>query len=555
MKKEIINYLLTKEYRAEDTEEGILVTFTIEEKKIKILCVLKDNFPFELPLMYLLERNNFKFLAHVSWNKNNRGLICTGISKNRSIDYSNPNFVFEKCLLESINTIEKSLKNKDYNKKEIIEEFNAHWSNITEANNVAFNFIEPFTKIKEVKPFETYFKKFYFFEENLEINLNCEYIKKIQNKHRIIGKGIYIPLPEGILPPTPLECLKTWINNTLIKYPKLLKELFKLIHRKPLKILWTIFSIKLENKYLWFALKFESENKIQIKTIEQLLTLKITPYSLETYNKSYILPRGGAINSESKKVLLVGCGSVGGEIANNIVSTGIVRDLTLLDFDSLKIENTYRHSLGGKHVGSKKTIALKEDLMSKYPYLNIQCLHGSILEFLQEDFINSFDGIIMATGDATIERYANNNILKMKKRPWVVYTWVEAYGIGGHAIYVHNEGKGCLSCLYRNIYGEKSLHSIQNFIDANQNTTLDISGCGSHFVPYSFLDAKETAILASKLILKALLNELKESKRISWKGKLFKDSNIKTTYRYKEVDENCLKLNSFYWEKCDICND
>ena len=555
MKKKIINHLIKKGYRAEELKEGILVTISIEDKEIKILGVFKEKFPFELPLMYLLNRNSFGFLAHVSWNIDNKGLICTGISKNRNIDYDNPNIVYEKCLLDCIKTIEKSLKNKDYNKNEIIEEFNAYWNEIIAPNNIAFNFIEPSNNLREIKVFETSSQKIYFLEENSEINLDCEYIKKIQSKHKITGKGIYIPFPVGFLPPTPLENIKNWLNNTLTKHLDLLQKLFKLTHRKPLKTLWIISSIKLYNKYLWFVLKFESKDKIQIKNIEELLSLKITPYGVETYNKSYILPRGGAINSESKKILLVGCGSVGGEIANNIVSTGIVRDLTLIDFDYLKFENTYRHTLGGKYVGYQKTIALKEELISKYPYLNIKYQNTSITKFLQEDFINSFDGIIMATGDATIERYFNNEIFKMKKRPWLVYTWVEAYGIGGHAIYIHNRGKGCLNCLYKNIYGEKSLHSIQNFIEVNQNTTVDISGCGSHFVPYSFLDAKETALLASKLILKALLNELKESKRISWKGNFFKNSNIKTTYRYSEPSENCLKLTCLYWDKCDVCND
>lgn len=555
MREKIISYLKSKKYEIEETPDGILTVHQFQNKIIRIFGDLGKNFPLSLPILYLVDRNKYGLLGHVAWDKkNNRGSICTGVSANRSIDYSNPEIIYEKCLLEGLKTLIDSLSDEKFNRNEIIKEFNAHWNWI--ASKEIINLIEPSTILKTTKVFETKNKDVYSLEESSEINLKYSYLKELQDRHILTGKGVYLPLTEEILPPSPADNISIWWNDILKKFSNLEKELLKLIESKPLKTLWIIASIKSKDKYSWFALKFVSsqKNKVQIKKREDFSLFEVIPFSVKLHNKEYILPRGGALKSEKKSILIVGCGSVGGEIANNVAASGLVKNITLVDFDNLEIENMYRHILGGKYIGNRKVVSLQKELMNKYPYLDVKYKVDSIKNLLQMDFINSFDGIIMATGDATLERYFNDKVFEMEKKPWIIYSWLEAYGVGGHTIYIHNSNKGCLSCLYRNIYGEKSLHSIQNFIDAEQNTSIDISGCGGYFLPYSILDAKETALLTSRITLKALLGEFKESKRISWKGEISSDINLKTTYRYNENKETCLKLSSLYWEKCDICN-
>lgn len=556
MKERIVNYLKAKDYQIEESLDGIITVHEFQGKSIKILGKLGENFPFILPTLYLLDRNKYGLIGHINWiKKYNIGSICTGVSINRSIDYSNPEFIYEKCLVDGFKTLTDSLSNEKFNKIEIMKEFSAHWACVVE--NEIINFIEPSSSLKNVRVYETRDKKLYSFEENNRINLKYSFLKNLQNQHRLIGKAVYLSLEGEILPPTPLESINLWWKNILLNYTNTKIELLNSIKSKPLEIFWIIASIKIYGKDSWFCLKFVSNKnrKIRIKTIEDFSLFEIIPFHIKPHNKKYILPRGGALSHEEKKILIIGCGSVGGEIANNIACSGLVTNITLVDFDNLEIENIYRHTLGGEYIGLKKVISLQKELMTKYPYIDIKYKIDSIRNILEINFLNSFDGVIVATGDSTIERYFNNEILKMEKRPWVIYSWLEGYGVGGHTIYVHNTDKGCLSCLYKNIYGEKSLNCIQNFIDAGQNTSIDISGCGSHFLPYSFFDAKETALLTSRIVLKALLGELEESKRISWKGKISSNINLKTTYRYNEEKEECLKLTRLYWDKCDVCND
>ncbi len=72
--------------------------------------------------------------------------------------------------------------------------------------------------------------------------------------------------------------------------------------------------------------------------------------------------------------------------------------------------------------------------------------------------------------------------------------------------------------MYRDNSGNKSLESIQNFLTGQQNVAIDLSGCGTQFLPYSFTDAIQTAILATRLSLLAINEKLSESCRMSWKN-------------------------------------
>jgi hypothetical protein len=177
----------------------------------------------------------------------------------------------------------------------------------------------------------------------------------------------------------------------------------------------------------------------------------------------------------------------------------------------------------------------------------------TLAECLNSDFLSETNGIIIATGSPTEERYFNEELFKLVHRPWVIYCWVEGHGVGGHAIYIHSSGKGCLNCLYKDGHGNKSLESIQNFLKSQQNITIDIAGCGTHFLPYSFTDAIQTAILATRLALLAIKNKLTESCRMSWKNNRANEMGLITSHRYS-VFNNSLNIEPLYWESCDVCN-
>ena len=62
-----------------------------------------------------------------------------------------------------------------------------------------------------------------------------------------------------------------------------------------------------------------------------------------------------------KKILLLGCGSLGGYIANELVKSGI-EHMMLVDPDTLHETNIFRHVLGLQYVNQYKSVALQKIL-------------------------------------------------------------------------------------------------------------------------------------------------------------------------------------------------
>lgn len=560
MIKKIVEHLIEKGYVVEEGSNKIITTHSVKGKQFKVQGELGNDFPFNLPSLFLLERNKFDILAHVTWNfSENIGIICTGVSVSRNIDYANPEFIYEKCLKDAVETLKISIGNSIVNNKEIIEEFNAHWRSCVNDQHAIINFVEPKDKIMEVKVAISSKKQPYVIDYDSKVNNQYKFLRVLEEKSQVSGKGIYFPLNKGILPPSPRKEIKSWWKNLIISSPSLKAYLKRFTRRNKSKVFWVVSSVNVNSKVSWFCLKFEAgrKEKLPLGRKDDFSKWNITPYETILHNKDFILPRGGASNSDRKQnILLVGCGSLGSEIANELVSTGLIEKLTLIDFDKMEPENIHRHFLGGKYIGESKAKALRNELRKKYPYIKID--YGKkkkLSECIDKKFLNDIDGVIVATGDPTAERYFNKELFKFEKRPWVIYSWLEGHGVGGHAVYVHNNGNGCLSCLYRNENGERSLNSIQNFIKGGQKVSVDISGCGSHFLPYSYLDAKETATLTSRLAIKALTGKLNESKRVSWKGDIDTSLGLETTYRYKNFKENFYRPIPLHWKGCDICND
>lgn len=558
----ISKYLQSNGYDVSLETKSIITTHSSKETTFKIMGILSRDFPRSLPHLYLLERKSFGSLAHVGWcDDKDIGIICEGVSINRHLDYSHPEEIYKKALNDAVLLICDLVNDKEKNETEIVEEFYAHWRfsvKNTDREKVV-SFISHSNEIKLLNIFKSHDSQFKGItclkDEETCLNPEYNFYNRLHKNHQVIGKALYLPLNIRILPPNPSTLLKDWWLDLLSKLPEKQKSaLIEIGKRHKTKIFWLLGSIEIDpHNISWFAIRFNNEKKSNFPVFKSkdIDLWKAIPYKVLLHNQSYVKPRGGAKNN-NKTVLLIGCGSIGAEIAKLICTTGLVQNLIVVDFDRLDIENIQRHPLAGEYIGYSKKSSLSYDLNKKYPYINIKSSTKSYLhECLDDNFLLNIDGIVIATGSPTEERFFNEQLLKKKKRPWSIYSWVEGHGVGGHAVFVQSDGKGCLSCLFRDKYGEKSLNSIQNFLKSDQEIAVDIAGCGSHFLPYSYIDAVETAVLAMRLITKVINNEIIESCKLSWKGT--NDSGLKTTFRFNNF-KNAGKLENLYWEQCDICN-
>lgn len=113
---------------------------------------------------------------------------------------------------------------------------------------------------------------------------------------------------------------------------------------------------------------------------------------------------------ETKRVAVVGCGSVGSFIAAELVRTGL-RQMSLADPDTVDWPNLTRTVYGHRDIGRPKVEALAEHLNSIFPDVVIRS-YRSPVQVLLKEFVEVFEGIdlvIAATDDpaanGALDRY------------------------------------------------------------------------------------------------------------------------------------------------------
>lgn len=133
------------------------------------------------------------------------------------------------------------------------------------------------------------------------------------------------------------------------------------------------------------------------------------PLSVYRCDEEYLLGRGGIERVFSnKKILVIGCGSIGGYLVDELVKSGFL-NICLVDYDILSYNNIYRHLLGLEYIGEYKTTAIIRYLSKNLPHAKVISHEDSIRLLLEEGSLelSDFDLIISSTGDINLNRWLN----------------------------------------------------------------------------------------------------------------------------------------------------
>jgi len=376
------------------------------------------------------------------------------------------------------------------------------------------------------------------------------------DKRLSAGFGMIVPLVE--LEPPPLQVAKVpgWYLDAIARLDPAVRDKMAVAGRSRSKVFWLVFNAETPSGRTWFGVKFDSDVKKYLPLEKDTLQhWNLSPIKVKIFSPDAMLPRGGAsIGLRDKSVLLLGCGSVGGEIADRLASAGIGK-IHLSDPDTYSWDNIYRHVLPSALVGFGKTFSLSFELENKYPWIQCQYDKKTLLNYRDAERLQAFDLIIIAVGSPTHERLFADYYCRTAGLPSMMNTWLEGYGVGGHATLQVPGSKGCLFCAYvDNTTMARGLASNLNFIETNQDVTINNAGCGDLFLPYSGIDASQTAVMSSHLAVQYLLGNVGESSSISWKGQGQDaiDKGIELTHRFHNFTGS-LSRNLLRHEGCDVC--
>lgn len=201
-----------------------------------------------------------------------------------------------------------------------------------------------------------------------------------------------------------------------------------------------------ENVYVWQKGAVEPEDVTIIPSKEHL------------YSRSKGLIELGIL--EGKRVLIIGLGSFGSQVAIELAKSG-VGQFALMDFDRVELHNLVRHTAYLNDLGRLKTDYIKDCILGKNPFAEVDCYPINIndnLDTLHRE-VEKADLVICAT-DNNQSRFNISEAL-------VKY---ETIGIFGRAItraeggdvFRYRPGGPCYVCMIGNQWYNEMAEEITN---------------------------------------------------------------------------------------------
>ena len=217
-----------------------------------------------------------------------------------------------------------------------------------------------------------------------------------------------------------------------------------------------------------------------------------------------------------KRVLMIGAGSLGSEVALLLAKTG-VGSITLVDPELLDYPNVGRHVLGVSEVRTYKAKSLAEKLARNFP-------HMRTVEHFSEDWLSLFqkrpevfqnlDLIVSTVGSWVVEGRLNQVARNEAGFPPVLYGWAEPFSLAGHAVLIGSTGP-CFAC-GMDQFGK----SLRTVCEWDTVTTRKQPHCGASFQPYGPVSLSGVAALVAKTTTKSLLGEVRPgTEAVYWTSK------------------------------------
>jgi molybdopterin/thiamine biosynthesis adenylyltransferase len=133
-----------------------------------------------------------------------------------------------------------------------------------------------------------------------------------------------------------------------------------------------------------------------------------------------------------KKIVLIGCGTIGGYLAHSLVQNGAGTGqgiLSLYDHDRYSTSNIGRHILGGRYLRQIKSHAMKAFLTDDFFGQNLHIEASERFDYNRINLVAGYDLIIDATGDSQFSTLLSRSWHRFDSRkPPLLHGWIDAAG-------------------------------------------------------------------------------------------------------------------------------
>lgn len=539
---------------------------SVLDRWIPIIIGIPSNWGQALVDIYIEDKTNFPFIPHIDI----KGKICLFDLEGVLID-QNLCGLLNQCIERAIYIIIEGLLGK--NRNDFLEEFDLYWCQLSEIKNM-----------KLCIPKEKRTQRIYYSEHTVARRKKEKYINYLQRMKKswlfasfnssdfvtwnIEGtrkNGIYICVksPNIIFPPDARKRLDIDYFNNLFKLANT-NEISNIINKlgKDKVIVFEVIQPNGISSFLGGIFRNASFSKNEDNKFIIESTGELQPILVSRIDKNYLMSRTSEEKNvlTDKKYLIIGCGSIGGYVINEMVNAGC-EDITLVDRDFLKEENIFRHLLGIEYVDKYKAEALTEYFNKNILGLKLKPLDEEVENLVVGGDIDfsDFDIIISAVGNHNVNRWINRKLIESSIDIPTIYAWNEPLDIGCHVAYIKLGNFGCYDCLFKRDKGTNELYDATAYSKQGQTITKNLTGCGGSFIPYGSTVSLKTSMICIDLMKKVISDRCCENILLSSKGEgyYYEKSGLIPSEIYKNQKESTLTISGrdFVRMNCEICGE
>lgn len=243
----------------------------------------------------------------------------------------------------------------------------------------------------------------------------------------------------------------------------------------------------------------------------QRLTLPtLVPVPVDRIDANWALARDHRVDilqaRRKKRVLVLGCGSLGAPVAELIARAGF-GELHLLDKEIFGSENTARHMLGASSIGAFKSGELAARLRKMVPGIAVKPFHAMAVDWLlYQCKPGTYDLVVDCTGESAV-RVALARVRQCSLGNTIVaHAWMEPFCAAAHVVILQPGDS----------WPEDDPQMKVNAAQWPDDTRVQLPACNAGFHPYGASDVFQAAGFTVERLLATLDGRLAESVVCSW---------------------------------------
>lgn len=475
--------------------------------RIPISIKIADMDFVKYPKIYIDQDYDFqdRIIPHIEGDDR---ALCYMASGSVVLDRYNPGGTILQCLEQADRVIRNAFRERST--IDIAEEFHSYWGDYHVYVDLPTNFMG----YARLQIYEKGTKKAALLSQ--QTSWLSETFKKIFSSDihyydcLIVKAETILTLnPSASWPPKNLNDLNKWLNWVHPKLIGLLENSFMNIGSN-----YRWICVKAQNGIFIYGAKLPSIlNKPEFtknrranlpKQLKAFANhVEIIKLSGDPADTKYIFNRnmGNMNNLSGKKILLVGCGTIGSFVAHQLAMAGAGSEdgrLTLADPDVLSTANLGRHLLGTPYLNSNKAEGCKEFLKFQLPMLDVVSHARDARELLTASV--PFDIIIDTTGEEALSLAINQ--LAVNGRPnWppVIFGYLIGNGSAAQALIVEGPEHACLKCLKPKLSEKPRFQSQRPSINIEKITNYECSD--PLYIPFPVSRSVGAASMISDMVI------------------------------------------------------